>query len=111
MSEQLLRDLSQLWLVQSGPIESFNGVSGERSEVSQIPDGQSNVFLAREKSRSQHLLHGIGRHRQRQILQGNDWDVNRWVVTGPPMPDTSGVRRHAPQGLAVRTPRASNGLL
>ena len=27
----------------------FNGVSGERSEVSQIPDGQSNVFFAGEK--------------------------------------------------------------
>ncbi len=39
-------------------------------------------------------------------LEGNDWDVNRWVLTGYPiMQDTAGVNDCSP-GFGSATPRA-----
>jgi len=75
------------------PKSGFNGVSGERSEVSQIPDGQSNVFFAGEKYLDPTLYYtGSDGADNSSALEGNDWDVNRWVSPGfPPMRDTKGV--------------------
>jgi prepilin-type N-terminal cleavage/methylation domain-containing protein/prepilin-type processing-associated H-X9-DG protein len=77
----------------TNPNSGFNGVSGERSEVSQIPDGQSNVFLAGEKYLDPAMYYtGADGADNDTCLEGNDWDVNRWVLTGfPPMRDTRGV--------------------
>jgi prepilin-type N-terminal cleavage/methylation domain-containing protein/prepilin-type processing-associated H-X9-DG protein len=78
----------------SNPDQSaFNGVSGERSEVRTIPDGQSNVFLAGEKYLDPALYYtGSDGADNSSALQGNDWDVNRWVATGfPLLRDTRGV--------------------
>jgi prepilin-type N-terminal cleavage/methylation domain-containing protein/prepilin-type processing-associated H-X9-DG protein len=78
----------------------FNGVSGERSEVRQIPDGQSNVFFAGEKYLDPSLYYsGLDGADNNSALQGNDWDTNRWVGvandnsvdTFPPRRDTRGV--------------------
>jgi len=74
-------------------LTAFNGVSGARSEVSQIPDGQSNVFFAGEKYLDPAAYYtGADGADNDSCLEGNDWDVNRWVATGfPPMRDTRGV--------------------
>jgi len=71
----------------------FNGVSGARSEVSQIPDGQSNVFFAGEKYLDPAVYYtGADGADNDSCLEGNDWDVNRWVAAGfPPKRDTRGV--------------------
>ena len=75
---------------------NFNGVSGERSEVQpgHITDGLSNVFLAGEKYlNSQSYYTGADGADNDTCLEGNDWDVNRWVPGGGAMPiqDTAGV--------------------
>jgi prepilin-type N-terminal cleavage/methylation domain-containing protein len=73
----------------------FNGISGIMSEVSagNVPDGMSNVFLAGEKYLNPQLYYtGTDGADNDTCLEGNDWDVNRWVMTGfPPLRDTSGV--------------------
>ena len=91
-------------------MQAFNGVSGERSEVSQIPDGQSNVFFAGEKYLDPDLYYtGSDGADNDTCLEGNDWDVNRWVMTGfPPMRDTQWRERLLSPVLAARTPRACN---
>ncbi len=62
----------------------FTGVSGERSEVQQIPDGDSNVFFAGEKYLNPDLYYsGTDGADNSSALQGNDWDVNRWVIYTP----------------------------
>ena len=69
----------------------FNGVSGPRSEVSQIPDGQANVFLAGEKSLDPLQYYtGSDTADNSSVLEGNDWDVNRCVGAAPTR-DTPGV--------------------
>ena len=71
----------------------FNGVSGERSEVqaSHVIDGLSNVFFAGEKSLNPLLYYtGSDGADNSSALQGNDWDVNRWVNAAPER-DTPGV--------------------
>ena len=83
----------------SNPDQSaFNGVSGERSEVRQIPDGQSNVFFAGEKYLNPDMYYtGLDGADNSSCLEGNDWDVNRWVMTGyPPLRDTRGVNTCSP---------------
>jgi hypothetical protein len=80
----------------SNPDQSaFNGVSGERSEVpaGQIVDGLSNVFFAGEKYLApDNYYTGSDGADNDSCLEGNDWDVNRWVSSGfPPMRDTRGV--------------------
>jgi prepilin-type N-terminal cleavage/methylation domain-containing protein/prepilin-type processing-associated H-X9-DG protein len=80
------------WSNSDASLASMNGVSGERSEVSQIPDGQSNVFFAGEKSLDPAVYYtGTDGADNSSCLEGNDWDVNRWVMTGfPPVRDTKG---------------------
>jgi prepilin-type processing-associated H-X9-DG protein len=80
------------WSNSDASLASMNGVSSERSEVSQIPDGQSNVFFAGEKSLDPSLYYtGSDGADNDSCLEGNDWDVNRWVMTGfPPVRDTKG---------------------
>jgi prepilin-type N-terminal cleavage/methylation domain-containing protein/prepilin-type processing-associated H-X9-DG protein len=83
----------------SNPDQSqFNGVSGERSEVNQIPDGASNVIFAGEKYLDPNVYYtGSDGADNDTCLEGNDWDVNRWVQTGyPPMQDTRGVNDCSP---------------
>ena len=72
---------------------AFNGVSGERSEVRRIPDGESNVFFAGEKYLDPNIYYtGSDGADNDSCFEGNDWDVNRWVMTGfPPLRDTKGV--------------------
>jgi prepilin-type N-terminal cleavage/methylation domain-containing protein/prepilin-type processing-associated H-X9-DG protein len=74
---------------------SFNGVSGERSEVQpgHIVDGLSNVFLAGEKYLDPTAYYtGLDGADNSSAFEGNDWDVNRWVASGfPIMRDTPGV--------------------
>ena len=86
---------------------AFNGVSGERSEVQVIPDGQSNVFFAGEKYLDPALYYtGSDGADNSSALEGNDWDVNRWVTPGFPAPrDTRGVN-DCSQGFGSATPRA-----
>ncbi len=84
------------WSNSDGALLAFNGVSGERSEVQQIPDGQSNVFLAGEKSLDPNIYYtGSDGADNDSCLEGNDWDVNRWVANGStpfaPHRDTPGV--------------------
>ncbi len=73
----------------------FNGVSGERSEVQagHVTDGLSNVFFAGEKYLDPAVYYtGLDGADNSSALEGNDWDVNRWVAAGfPPMRDTKGV--------------------
>ena len=74
---------------------AFNGISGERSEVQSghVTDGLSNVFLAGEKYLDPNIYYtGADGADNDTAFEGNDWDVDRWVVTGfPPMRDTPGV--------------------
>ena len=76
-------------------LSTFNGVSGERSEVSQIPDGQSNVFFAGEKyidpgSYYTGTTHSGGNAAENNgALEGNDFEIDRWVASGPAR-DTKG---------------------
>jgi prepilin-type N-terminal cleavage/methylation domain-containing protein/prepilin-type processing-associated H-X9-DG protein len=75
----------------TGSTQGFNGVSGERSEVTEIPDGQSNVFFAGEKYLDPALYYtGSDGADNSSALEGNDWDVNRWVISAP-LRDTRGV--------------------
>ncbi len=66
-------------------ISDFNGVSGERSEISVIPDGQSNVFFAGEKyidpdSYYTGMAHSGGNAAENNgALEGNDFEIDRWV--------------------------------
>ncbi len=84
------------WSNSDASLASMNGVSSERSEVSQIPDGQSNVFFAGEKSLDPAAYYtGNDGADNDTCLEGNDWDVNRWVANGsqqpfPPHRDTRG---------------------
>ncbi len=85
----------------SNPNQStFNGVSGERSEVQpgHIIDGLSNVFFAGEKYLDPNVYYtGMDGADNNSALQGNDWDTNRWVLTGYPiMQDTIGVNDMSP---------------
>ena len=76
----------------SEALQRFNGVSGERSEVQSghVSDGLSNVFYAGEKYLNPDLYYtGTDGADNDTALEGNDWDVNRWV-TLPPMRDTKG---------------------
>ena len=80
----------------SNPDQSaMNGISGERSEVKpgQVVDGLSNVFFAGEKYLDPNIYYtGNDGADNDTALEGNDWDVNRWVMSGfPPMRDTKGV--------------------
>ena len=80
----------------SNPDQSgFNGISGERSQVqaSHVVDGLSNVFYAGEKYLDPLIYYtGSDGADNDTCLEGNDWDVNRWVTAGfPPMRDTPGV--------------------
>lgn len=74
----------------------FTGVSGERSEVSQIPDGESNVFLAGEKYLDPNSYYsGQDKSDNHSCLEGQDIAVARWVssvpgVYMPPTCDTPG---------------------
>ena len=76
-------------------LAAFNGISGERSEVQSghVTDGLSNVFLAGEKYLDPNYYYsGADGADNDTVFEGNDWDVNRWVMTGyPPMRDTPGV--------------------
>ena len=87
-------------LVQPGRNLAFNGVSGERSEVQagHIIDGLSNVFFAGEKYLDPNVYYtGTDGADNSSALEGNDWDVNRWVLTGYPiMQDTPGVNACSP---------------
>ena len=73
-------------------LTSFNGVSGERSEISQIPDGQSNVIFAGEKYIDPNYYYtGMSGVENHSALQGNDFETNRWVsnlTATPPAPRT-----------------------
>jgi prepilin-type N-terminal cleavage/methylation domain-containing protein len=62
---------------------SFTGVSGERSEVkpAQIFDGLSNTLLAGEKYLCPDKYYtGDDGADNDTALEGNDWDVDRWVT-------------------------------
>ena len=81
------------WSNSDQALTAFNGVSGERSEVQvgQIVDGLSNVFFAGEKSLDPPLYYtGTDGADNSSALEGNDWDVNRWVNKAPQR-DTPGV--------------------
>ena len=59
----------------------FNGISGERSEVTpaSITDGLSYTFLAGEKYLNPEYYYATGDGADNNsMLQGNDWDTNRW---------------------------------
>jgi prepilin-type processing-associated H-X9-DG protein len=69
---------------------SFNGVSGERSEISQIPDGQSNVFFAGEKYIDPSYYYtGTAGAENNGALEGYSNEIDRWVASGPAR-DTKG---------------------
>ena len=77
------------------PVTGFNGVVGYRSEVAQIPDGQSNVLLAGEKYLNpDYYTTGTDEGDDNTAMQGNDRDIIRWSGYGgayqPPMRDTRG---------------------
>lgn len=114
----------------SNPDQSlFDGISGERSEVrvAQISDGTGNTFFAGEKYMNpQKYYTGDNGADNNSMLQGNDWDVNRWVrvdgvfsynppdVTSPspsnivmPMRDTPGVGTCA-SGFGMPIPPAAS---
>jgi prepilin-type N-terminal cleavage/methylation domain-containing protein len=84
---------AQVTAMLNNPSTGFNGISGIMSEVSEVPDGQSNVFFAGEKYLDPNLYYtGTDPADNDTCLEGNDWDVNRWVITGyPPLQDTPGV--------------------
>ena len=75
------------------PVTGFNGISGIMSEVRVVPDGESNVFFAGEKYLDPLLYYtGTDGADNDTCFEGNDWDVNRWVMNGfPPLRDTKGV--------------------
>ena len=87
-----------------------------------MPDGASNVFFAGEKYLDPLMYYtGTDGADNDTCLEGNDWDVNRWVFAGyPPMRDTKGVNDSscgfgsaAPSGRAfclLRRPRATDQL-
>ncbi len=83
------------WSNSDAALAAFNGVSGERSEVraGQITDGLTYVFFAGEKYLDPLVYYtGTDGADNSSALEGNDWDVDRWVLTGfPPMQDTPGV--------------------
>ncbi len=97
-------DYADGWLTAN-----FNGVSGPRSEIQagHVTDGLSNVFFAGEKYLDPNVYYtGADGADNDTALEGNDWDVNRWVATGfPPMRDTKGVNDMS-SGFGRRTPRA-----
>ena len=75
----------------------FNGVSGIMSQVSNVPDGESNVFFAGEKYLNPNsYTDGSDKGDDGSCVQGNDWDIDRWVAddnsgrTYPPTRDTPG---------------------
>ncbi len=77
------------------PVNGFNGVLGYRSEVSQIPDGQSNVLLAGEKYLNPAVYTtGTDLSDNDEAFCGNDRDITRWSSYGgvyqPPLRDTRG---------------------
>ena len=70
----------------------FNGVSGIMSQVTAaaVTDGLSNMFFAGEKYLDpDNYYNGLDGGDNDSCLEGNDFDVNRWVTT-PPMRDTRG---------------------
>jgi hypothetical protein len=71
---------------------NFDGVSSERSEVTLIPDGESNTYFAGEKYLEPGAYYtGADGADNNSMFQGNDWDVNRWAnLSYPPMQDTPG---------------------
>jgi prepilin-type processing-associated H-X9-DG protein len=78
------------------PINGFNGVLGYRSEVSQIPDGTSNVILAGEKYLNPDSYYtGVDLSDNDEAVCGNDRDITRWSNLGSnqpqqPLRDTRG---------------------
>jgi prepilin-type N-terminal cleavage/methylation domain-containing protein/prepilin-type processing-associated H-X9-DG protein len=77
-------DPSPPWSNPDSTLLAFNGVSGERSEVNQIPDGQSNVFFAGEKYLDpQYYATYTNGAENGSALQGNGLDTNRLVVSVP----------------------------
>ena len=88
----------QLCTLLDNGTTGFNGVSGIMSEVSNIPDGQSNVFFAGEKYLDPLLYYtGTDGADNDTCLEGNDWDVNRWTLTGyAVMRDTPNVNDMSP---------------
>ncbi len=90
-------------------IAAFNGVEGERSQVTPglITDGLSNVFFAGEKYLEPDLYYtGTDPADDNCVLQGNDRDTNRWVVTGYPLlRDTRGNQQEYNFGSAARCGR------
>ncbi len=68
--------------VLTNPSSGCNGVFGERSEVSQIPDGQSTVLLAGEKYLNPNDYNtGADPGDNNSALQGNGPGVIRWGAT------------------------------
>lgn len=86
------------WSNSDASLMAFNGVSGERSEVSpaHITDGLSNVFFAGEKYLDANQYYTAADPADDNCaLQGNDRDTNRWSACGspePPLQDTPGLQ-------------------
>jgi prepilin-type N-terminal cleavage/methylation domain-containing protein/prepilin-type processing-associated H-X9-DG protein len=65
------------------PLAAFNGVLGMMSEVSQIPDGASNVLLAGEKYLNPDSYYtGTDWGDNDSMMEGNDYDTIRWSNVG-----------------------------
>ncbi len=77
----------------TGGTSSFNGISGERSEVpaGAVTDGLSYCIFAGEKYLDPAYYYtGASGVENNSALQGNDYETNRWVAA-PPQQDALGV--------------------
>ena len=98
------------WANSDSTLEAnFNGISGERSEVrpGAITDGQTNVFLAGEKYLDPLVYYtGSDGADNDSCLEGNDWDVNRWVASGFPVLQDTPNFHDMSEGFGTRTRQA-----